>query len=204
MAQINARGVGRLSHIVELTVPPGAPITLDEAMAELRTQVRAQWAQLIASQMDTITQGVVTFDYISGDQIHQFSIAMPANQAPIGVRDGAGLTNAIATLKQNVLRKLDDLRLRGTDAQIIGVREVRLFINAGPRRLAQAAYDGNGYVVLPQALKDKCCVLNIRNTDNRCIQYCLVAHQMWTNATRTAPPSTTTSATRASARASSP
>ena len=36
MAQINARGIGRLSHIVHLEVPPGAPITLDEAMAELR------------------------------------------------------------------------------------------------------------------------------------------------------------------------
>ena len=59
MAQINARGVGRLSHIVTLEVPPGAPITLDEAMAELRTQVRSQWAQLINSQMDTITQGTV-------------------------------------------------------------------------------------------------------------------------------------------------
>ena len=42
MAQINARGIGRLSHIVHLEVPPGAPITLDEAFAELRTQVRAQ------------------------------------------------------------------------------------------------------------------------------------------------------------------
>ena len=150
MAQINARGVGRLSHIVHLEVPPGAPITLDEAMAELRAQVRSQWAQLINSQMGTITQGTVTFDYLSGDEVHQFTIAMPANQAPLGARDSAGLNNAIATLKQNVINKLEDLRLRGTDAQILGVRGVRLFIVAGPRRLAQAAYDGNGYVVCPR------------------------------------------------------
>jgi hypothetical protein len=61
--------------------------------------------------MDTITQGVVTFDYLSGEQIHQFSIAMPANQAPIGVRDGAGFNAAINTLRQNVIDKLEDLRL---------------------------------------------------------------------------------------------
>ena len=179
MAQVDERGVGRLSHVVVMTMPPGAPLSLDEAMAEVRTRARSQWAQLINSQMDTITQGVVTFDYLSGEQIHQFSIAMPANQAPIGVRDGAGFNAAINTLRQNVLRKLDDLRLRGTDAQIIGVREVRLYVVAGPRMQARAAYDGNGYVVLPQALRNKCCVLNIKNTDNRCIQYCLVAHQMW-------------------------
>ena len=82
MAQINARGVGRLSHIVVLNTPPVAPITLDEAMGELRTQARSQWAQLINSQMDTISQGTVTFDYLSGDEVHQFTIAMPANQAP--------------------------------------------------------------------------------------------------------------------------
>ena len=152
MAQINARGIGRLSHIVHLEVPPGAPITLDEAMAELRTQVRSRWSQFVNSQMDTITQGTVTFDYLSGDHVHQFTIAMPAGQAPLGVRDGAGLTNALRVLKQNVLNKLEDLRLRGTDAQILGVREVRHFVNAGPRRLAQAADDGNGYVDLPKAL----------------------------------------------------
>ena len=83
MAQINARGVGRLSHIVHLEVPAGAaPISLDDAMQELAQQVHAQWAQLINSQMDTITQGTVTFDYLSGDEVHQFTIAMPAGQAP--------------------------------------------------------------------------------------------------------------------------
>ena len=56
-------------------------------MAEVRTQARAQWAYMINSQMDTITQGTVTFDYLSGDEVHQFTIAMPANQAPLGVRD---------------------------------------------------------------------------------------------------------------------
>ena len=162
MAQINARGVGRLSHIVHLGVPAGAaPISLDDAMQELAQQVCTQWAQLIKSQVDAITQGTGTFDYMAGDEVRHFTIAMPAGQAPLGARDGASLANALRVLKQNDLNKLEDLKLRGTDAQILGVREVRLFVNAGPRRLAQVAYNGNGHVVLPQTLRGKFCVLKI-------------------------------------------
>ena len=67
----------------------------------------------------------------------------------------------------------------GSDAQLLGVREIRLQVNAGPRLLAHQGYQGYGYVETPESLADKCCVINIKNTDHRCIQYCLVAYNMW-------------------------
>jgi hypothetical protein len=58
-------------------------------------------------------------------------------------------------LKQNILDKLEDARLRGTDAQLLGVREIRLQVNAGPRLLARQGYQGYGYVETPESLAAK-------------------------------------------------
>ena len=45
-------------------------------------------------------------------------------------------------------------------------------MNPGPRLLARAAYDGNAWVELPKELEAKRCCINIKNRDNKCIQYC--------------------------------
>ena len=143
MAAVNARPVGRRSHSVQFVVPLSRPpLPLDNALAELAREVRADWANLISGHMDTITQGAVTFEYKSNDQYHPYTIHMPAGQHALGARDGEGLRQSLQVLKKNVLDKLEDARLRGTDAQILGVREIRLQVNAGPRLLARRGYQG--------------------------------------------------------------
>jgi hypothetical protein len=103
-AAINARAVGRRSHSVQFQVPPTQPpLPLDNALAELAQDMRANWAQLISGHMDTITQGAVTFEYKSGDEYLPYTVWMPAGQHALGARDGEGLRQSLQVLKRNVL-----------------------------------------------------------------------------------------------------
>ena len=67
------------------------------------------------------------------------------------------------------------MRLRGSGGVILGVKQIQVYVNAGPETLARPDYDGNGWTELPQELASKQAIINIHNNDNRCIEYCLIA-----------------------------
>ena len=94
----------------------------------------------------------------------------PQVKHPIGVRDGDGLDTSLAGLYHNYRANPENMRLRGSGGTILGVKQIQVFINAGPETLARPDYDGNGWTELPQELASKRAIINIQNNDNRCIE----------------------------------
>ena len=110
-----------------------------------------------------------------GALTHDYTVATPAGQAPLGARDGEGLDNALAVLYHNYKANLENMRLRGSGGVILGVKQIQAFINAGPETLVRPDYGGNGWAELPEELVSKRAIINIQSKDNRFIGYCLIA-----------------------------
>ena len=112
-ATLRARRVGRSSHIVNLRVPEGGDLLSTEtALNVLKQQIRSDWATLVNRRSDTITSARITIVVSDGALTHDYTVAMPAGQAPLGVRDGDGLDNSLAILYHNYRANLENMRLR--------------------------------------------------------------------------------------------
>ena len=112
-------------------------------------------------------------------EVQQVYITLPAGQNPLPrQRDEAGLAESLNVLQHNLITRLGDGKVERSGMDILGVRRAELFVNPGPRLLARAAYDGNAWVELPKEMVLKHCCVNIKNRDNKCIQYCLIARQI--------------------------
>ena len=69
------------------------------------------------------------------------------------------------------------MEIRQSGISVQGVREVRVWINAGRMLLARDV-DGDGWVELPDSLRRKGAVVNIHNNDKRCLIWCLCAFML--------------------------
>ena len=152
---------------------------VDVAFEELRTALQRDWNRALITDRDTLTTAVVTFDYLSNGEVHRFHTQVPFGQTIMRSTDRATINNAVRVLHDNLIAKVADARLRGTDAQIIGIREFRANVIASPAALERRAMVGNAYKKLPKELADKHCCVNIQNEDDLCLAYCLVAYTMW-------------------------
>ena len=191
MAAVQAREYARRSTMVSLTVPPTIPaLSIDDTFAALTRNFMAAWARMITGERDTITSGRFQVEVLArtdrvdaaGEPIWELQhvyISLPAGQNPLPrQRDEAGLAESLNVLKHNLDAHLSDGRFEASGIIVQGVRNAELFVNPGPRLLARAAYDGNAWVDLPKELSNKGCCVNIKNKDNKCIQYCLIARQI--------------------------
>jgi hypothetical protein len=191
MAAVEAQQFGRRSHVVALNVPPTmAPVSIDAAFAALSRNFTAVWARMITGERDAITvgrfqiEGRARTDRVDANgepiwETQQIYITLPAGQNPLPrQRDEAGLAESLNVLKHNLNAYLSDGKFERSGIDILGIRRAELFVNPGPRLLARAACDGNAWVELPQELALKHCCVNIKNRDNKCIQYCLIARQI--------------------------
>ena len=87
------------------------------------------------------------------------------------------MDNAIRVLQHNVQARLEAMDVRESGIAVKGVREIKLFMNAGPRLLARGI-EGAAWVTLPSALVAKQACVNIHNEDKRCLIYCLCAFML--------------------------
>ena len=142
-ATVRAQRVGRSSHTVNLQVPEGGDLLNTETDPNiLKQQIRSDWATLVRWRSDTITSARITIVVSDGALTHDYTIATPAGQAPLGARDGDGPENSLAVLCRNYRANLENLRLRGKGGAILGVKQMKVFINADPETLALPDYDG--------------------------------------------------------------
>ena len=112
-ATLRARRIGRSSHIVNLRAPEGGELlSIETALNILKQQIRSDWATLINRRSDTITSARITIVVSDGALTHDYTVATPAGQAPLGVRDGDGLDNSLAVLYHNYRANLENMRLR--------------------------------------------------------------------------------------------
>ena len=58
-----------------------------------------------------------------GALTHDYTVATPAGQAPLGVHDGDRLDNSLAALCHNYRANLENMRLRGSGGAILGVKQ---------------------------------------------------------------------------------
>ena len=80
--------------MVNLRVPEGGELlSIEAALNVLKQQIRSDWATLINRRSDTITSARITIVVSDGALTHDYTVATPAGQAPLGVRDGEGLDN---------------------------------------------------------------------------------------------------------------
>ena len=95
-ANLRARRIGRSSHMVNLRVPEGGELlSIEAALNVLKQQIRSDWATLINRRSDTITSARIAIVVADAALSHDYTVAMPAGQAPLGVRDGDGLDNSL-------------------------------------------------------------------------------------------------------------
>ena len=152
-ANLRARRIGRSSHMVNLRVPEGGELlSVEAALNVLKQQIRSDWATLINRRSDTIASARITIVVSDGVLTHDYTVATPAGQAPLGVRDGEGLDNSLAVLCHNYRSNLENMHLRDSGGAVLGVKQIQVFINAGPETLARPDYDGNGWTDLPEEL----------------------------------------------------
>ena len=55
------------------------------------------------------------------------------------------------------------------------------------RPLVEAPYQAFGWVALPEELVSKKCVVNIKNTDSKCFQWCLILKELLDTGTHPDP-----------------
>ena len=165
MARVNDRPLGQLSRIIELAPPPGAPpVPVDDAFEDLRTTLQRDWNRLLITDRDTLTTAVATFDYLSNGEVHQFHAYLPLGESLLRSTNLATIDHAVDALRANLAIKLEDARLRGMDAQIIGVRGMRVFIVSSAAALERRAMAGNAHKNVPKELANKHCCVNIQTT----------------------------------------
>ena len=176
MAAVVGRRVGRLSHGIKL-VAEGAPIPLDDALQAAREAVQNdRMVRGLAVEPDTIWNAVVTLQYDTGTpQPGLYNIWVPAGRRPL--EEGNTLDGAIQYLRNRVSNRLEIMEVRQSGIAVQGVREIRLWINAGRMLLARGV-EGDGWVEIPDSLRGKGAVVNIQNTDQRCLIWCLCAFML--------------------------
>ena len=80
-------------------------------------------------------------------------------------------------MKNRVQNRLELMEIRQSGISVQGVREVRVWINAGRMLLARDV-GGDGWVEIPDSLRRKGAVVDIQNTDTRCLIWCLCAFML--------------------------
>ncbi|MGV2388227.1 MAG UNVERIFIED_CONTAM: hypothetical protein LVR29_07530 [Microcystis novacekii LVE1205-3] len=130
----------------------------------------------LGREPDAITTAVVSLEYDREGRPERYNVWLPVGQQPLGAR-GDGLDNAIRVLQHNVRARLEAMDVRESGIAVKGVREIKLFMNAGPRLLARGI-EGAAWVTLPSALEAKKACVNIHNEDKRCLIYCLCAFML--------------------------
>ena len=146
-------------------------------MAAAREAVRADaGARQLGREPDTITTAIVTLEYTGANGPQPYYMRLPVGQTPLGAR-GEGADAAIRVLQQGIQNRLETMQTRESGIAVKGVRNIRLFMNAGPQMLARGI-QGEGWTVLPAALaKTQACV-NIQNEDHRCLIYSICAFML--------------------------
>ena len=123
-----------------------------------------------------ITTAVVSLEYDREGRPERYNVWLPVGQQPLGAR-GDGLDNAIRVLQHNDRARLEAMDVRESGIAVKGVREIKLFMNAGPRLLARGI-DGAAWVTLTTAPEAEKACGNIHNEDKRCLIYCLCAFML--------------------------
>ena len=179
MAAVIGRRVGRLSHGIKLT--SAVPIPLDDALQATRDAVRND--HLVCNlevEPDTTWNTVVTLQYDTGTpEPGLYNIWIAVGRRPLA--EGNTFDGAIQYMKNRVQNRLELMEICHSGISVQGVREVRVWINAGRMLLARDV-GGDGWVEIPDSLRRKRAVVNIQNTDTRCLIWCLCAfmlEQQW-------------------------
>ena len=174
MAAVVGNRLGRLSHGIRLTSP--VPIPLDDALQATRDAVRNdRLVRNLEVEADTIWTAAVTLQYDAEPEPGLYTIWVAVGRRPIGENDG--LNEAIGYIGNRVKNRLELMEIRQSGISVQGVREVRVWINAGRMLLARDV-DGDGWVELPDSLRRKGAVVNIHNNDKRCLIWCLCAFML--------------------------
>ena len=167
MAAVAARRVGRLSHGLRLT--SAVPIPLKDALQAVREAVQNdRTVRGLGVEADTIWNAVVTLEHSTGPGTEPglFNIWVPVGKRPL--EQGSNLDTAMKFMENRINNRLELMELRESGISVTGVREVRLWINAGARLLARTV-EGDGWVEIPGSLNRKMAVVNIQNADRPCL-----------------------------------
>ena len=174
MAAIIGGRVGRLSHGLRLR--SAVPISLEDALQAVKETVQNdRLVRNLRMEPDTIWNAVVTLVYRGSNGDGDFNVWVPVGRRPL--EQGDNLDSAIQYMRNRINNRLELMELRESGITVIGVREVRLWINAGQRMMARNI-EGEGWVEIPDSLRRKQAVVNIQNTDRRCLIWCLCAFML--------------------------
>ena len=81
MVQFRTQRVGNLSRFMQLKQPAGLPpLPLEEAVAELRNHLKEKWDDGLMKDRETMRTAIITYDYISGGQVHQVGEPTPQRE----------------------------------------------------------------------------------------------------------------------------
>jgi hypothetical protein len=179
-ARLQRTKYGRMSEVLKMTFPDPIGWTIQSAMKQFKRAVKDYWQSRPGLvPRDVISAGTMTLITERPDKERgKFGMVLPASQELINPLDPSTIDDALDKLAHNFQAKWEAAELHGSGHTILGVQNVQCHINAGQRALAEAPYRGAAWVELPKELTDKRCVLNIKNDDSRCFQWCIVAKEM--------------------------
>ena len=181
-AQVRSRisKYGRMSNVLTLDFPQPTGWTIKTAMSEMKRKLRDYWADRPGLIPREIIQSgsMKILSQLPNGEVIKYAMSMPAGQVVVNPLDLSTLTKSLDILEQNFEAKWADVQLRGSGHSIVGVITAQVVVNAGYQSLAEAAYRGAAWVELPRELQAKHSVLNIKNDDSRCFQWCIIAHEM--------------------------
>jgi hypothetical protein len=133
MARVVGNRLGRLSHGIRLTSP--IPIPLDDALQATKDAVRGdRLVRNLAVEADTIWTAAVTLQYDAEPEPGMYTIWVAVGRRPIGEGDGFG--SSIDYIKNRVQNRLELMEIRQSGIVVQGVREIRVWLNAGSVLLA--------------------------------------------------------------------